>query len=227
MTVCTHPTEEAQMLVRQLVRVCAFAATLSGVARPAEAQITLFRNPGAFGAGDPLLTFLGVRPFENVTRFGDVGFRTLGLPVGTGIEGAFDPTPRREFGPSEGTILNQYRVETEGLEITLPWSTTRFAFEIELPSSAVGDFAFDLFNGSSMVERFTLPGRTGADYLFYGFGSERAFDRVIFRASGDGRFAMDNLRFAAVPEPAAVHLVWLGILLLTGARRLRPRRPGP
>lgn len=195
-------------------RTLAIAALLAALPIPVRAEIVIFRDPGAFAASDTLLTFLGVRPFASVMRFGGVSFQTLGLPGGVGLEGAFDPTPRREFGSPEGTILNQYRLETEGAELTLPWITNRFAFELYVSPNVGGELSFDLFAGSVRVERFTLPSRGTAEYLFYGFGSSVAFDRVVFRGPGDGRFGLANVRFGAVPEPATPSLLGLGVVLI-------------
>jgi hypothetical protein len=199
-----------------------------GLPGPAKADIILLTNPDQFSGNETLLTFEGVQPFENVTSYGGVGFQTLGLPPGTGVEGAFDPTPHREFGPQEGTILNQFRFGTLGVQMTLPSAENRLAFELRTFPNAGGELSIDLFSAGTSVGSFTIANRGTSDYLFYGFQSTTSFDEVILRGPGDGRFGLDNLRFEnapAVPEPASLTLASLGAFGVLGY--LWRRRGGP
>jgi hypothetical protein len=199
---------------RGRILTLSIAILLTGAPISGRAQITILSNPGAFAPSDVRLTFAGVSAFENVTTHGGVGFRTLGFPPGTGIEGASDPTPLREFGSPEGTILNQFRFGTAGVEFTVPWQISRFSFELYVFPNVGGVLQFDLFAGSGNVASFSVPSRGTADYLFYGFSSSVAFDRVVLRGPGDGRFGLDNLMFGPVPEPAPGVMLSVGLLLI-------------
>jgi hypothetical protein len=161
-----------------------------------------------------------------VTSFGGVGFQYVGQPAGSGLSGAIDLSPPREFGPQEGTILNQFQFGTQGVRMTFPSPINRLAFELRTIPNAGGVLSLDLFSSGTLVDSFTIPNRetnTGGlgTYFFYGFQSDTLFDQVVLRGPGDGRFGLDNLRFenagvAAVPEPGTLTLLGLGAFGVLG-----------
>ena len=187
---------------------------------PANAGVLLLTNPNQFSGQETLLIFEGIQPFQVVTSYGGVGFRYAGQP-GIGIEGAFDGSSHREFGPQEGTILNQFKFGTQGIQMTFASEINRAAFELRTNPNAGGELSIDLLDAGALVQSFTIDNRDPiVDYLFYGFESSLPFDQVILRGPGDGRFGLDNLRFelAPVPEPGTLTLLGLGALGLMGYR---------
>jgi hypothetical protein len=215
---------------------------VAGLPGLAGASIVQLANPNQFTSNATLLTFQGVNAFQNVTSFGGVGFQTLGVGPGVGISGAMDPTPPREFGPSERTILNQYLFGTQGIQLTLPAAESRLAFEAWTFPNAGGKLSIQLFAGGNSVGSILLDNRetaqniSAAKYLFYGIQSSDPFDRVILRGPGDGRISLDNLRFENVstsvapptsfapvsnPEPSTMSLFAVGTLALLGLRSWR------
>jgi hypothetical protein len=229
---------------RVLARALAWALALAlglCAAGPARADIIVLTNPNQFSGSETVLTFAGVQPFQNVTSYQGVGFQLVGAPAGTGPSGAFDPSPPRQFGPPEGTII-QTLFEPAGapardLQITFPSSVNRVGFELKTSTTPLGNnISISLLSGGSLVDAFTLPqAGTGQQYLFYGFQSTNPFDQVVLRGPGDNdrRLALDNLRFelapgsvvgAAVPEPSGLLLG--GILGVVGLAYRRFNRRG-
>src|SRR5262249_20950937 len=145
--------------------------------------------------------------------------------------------PPREFGPPEGTILNQFQFGTQGVRMTFPSPVNRLAFELRTIPNAGGALSLDLFSSGTLVDSFTIPNRetnTGGvgAHFFLGFLRDPRFAQVVLRGPGDGRFSLDNLRFenagvAAVPEPGALTLLGLsafGVLGYCRRRRAGARR---
>jgi hypothetical protein len=208
-----------------------FVVLAAALALPstAKAGVLLLTNPNQFSGNETLLTFEGVQPFQNVTSFGGVGFQYVGEPPGTGLQGAFAPADHREFGPQEGTILNQFKFGTHGVQLTFSSEITRAAFELRTFPNVGGELSIDLFEAGAPVQSFTIPNRNTSDYLFYGFESTVPFDAFILQGAGDGRFGLDNLRFelASVPEPGTLTLLGLGALGLMGYRWRQRKRGMP
>jgi hypothetical protein len=62
--------------------------------------------------------------------------------------------------------------------------------------------------------------------LFYGYQSVSGIGKVVFsQTPNNWSPIIDNLTFAAIPEPATVSLLAGGLLLLAGHRRRRARTP--
>jgi hypothetical protein len=194
---------------------------------PAKAGTALLTNPNQFSGNETLLTFEGVQPFQNVTSYGGVGFQYVGQPAGSGLQGAFDPSPHREFGPQEGTILNQFMFNTTGVAMTFSSEINRLAFELRTFPNSGGELSIDLLDHGTLVDSLAIPNRGTAEYLFYGFESTALFDEIILRGPGDGRFGLDNLRFEdapAAPEPGTMALIAVGACGLLGCRWWQRKR---
>lgn len=202
-----------------------------GLVGSAEASFILLTNPGQFSGRESLLTFEGIQPFQNVTTYHGVGFQQVGAPPGTGLEGAFDPSPPREFGPPEGTIIQTLlgalptTRAARDAQITFPGPINRLAFELETVTP--GDILISLFSSGVQVELFAIPARGPGAYFFYGFETTELFDQAVLRGPGDSdrRIVMDNLRFeAGVPAPSTFLLLGSGMAGLAGITWRRSRR---
>jgi len=94
-----------------------------------------------------------------------------------------------------------------------------------------------LANGQSVIERYQLAGPGADGFAFASYSPSAAFGAQLFtevlifgyvcNAAGScsafntdkGQFAIDNITFADVPEPASLALLGLGLAGLTAARR--------
>lgn len=190
----------------------------------------ILTNPNQLSGNEKVVTFQGVNPFEILTPAKTLGVDFRYAVTGGGIQAAFDPGSPREFGPAEGTILNQFMFGTAGIEITFPLAVDRVGFELRPNPNQGGVLTLSLFDGASLVESFTIPNRAPVtSYLFYGFETTQPFDRVVLVGPGDGRFGLDNARFeragvAAIPEPSSLALLGTGVVGLGVWRWRRKRR---
>lgn len=179
----------------------------------------ILTNPNQFSGNEQLVTFQGINPFEIITPDKALGVIFQYAVTGAGVQAASDGLTPREFGPSEAAVLNQFQVGTAGIEITFPLDVDRVGFEFRPNPNLGGVLTISLFEGTTSVESFTIPNRApplpATTYLFYGFETTQPFDRLVLVGPGDGRFALDNLRFeqagvAAIPEPSSLALLGIG-----------------
>ncbi len=189
----------------------------------ARASFILLNNPSEFSATQTLITFdegdfdgTFLHAGSIVTSYRGVEFE--GVPGGPPSAG-FDPSTPREFGPggfAGQTELNEY---FSGLRITLPGQTNQFG--AEFLANTPGDFSFTLFEHGQQVDIVTIAADlTEGGYRFYAFEDSSLFDQVLVSGPGT-HVVMDNLRFAAAPEPTTVALLSLGLAGLGFARRRR------
>ena len=175
----------------------------------AEASIVSIGNPGGFPASASLITFEGLQPFAQPTNWAGVGFK---LQNGQGPDVAWDPSPVREFGPQEKTIIQNIASGFSDLHIYFPGPVSEVGFEMRTwPNENIN---LSLYSSGSLLESLVIPTRTTTSdslspLLFYGFQSSTAFDQVFIAVRGPNNnfFELDNLRFAAVPEPSAAALL--------------------
>jgi hypothetical protein len=185
-----------------------------------EGAITRRNSPSEFAPAATLITFAGLAPTGQPTNVAGVG---LILQNGRGPDVALDPSRVREFGPSEGTIIQNIASGFSDLNIYLPRPVFQCGFELRTwPSESI---TLSFYSSASLLDTLTVPTRTtdtgpSAPLLFYGFESSTTFDHLLIAVRGPSSnfLELDNLRFATVPEPDTLPLVGVGLALYGAVR---------
>jgi hypothetical protein len=100
-----------------------------------------------------------------------------------------------------------YQVQAETLTLTLAVPSTTFGFELQGDASIISDFYVAFMEGANLVGFVNLAvDGIGGALLFAGSTTTSPFTSVIItntslNANG---FAIANLRYTAVPEPASI-----------------------
>ncbi len=203
------------------VWVCLLSLAAFDISNHVEGAIFAI-NPTDFGPNATLITFAGLKPFAEPTNVSGVG---LILQNGQGPDVAFDPGPVREFGPSEGTIIQNIASGFSDLNVYFPGKISDFGFDLRTWPSENINLSF--YSSGSLLQTLVIPTRTTTSdplspQLFYGFQSSTAFDHLLIAARGPNEnfLEMDNLIFAPAPEPGAIALATLGCVSLALRRRL-------
>lgn len=157
----------------------------------------------SFGAGHVLVDFEG--GFGPITSFGGLGLAAGANPVnhwGTYID---------NVSPFTGAPIS----------ITLPFATNRFAVDASFNSdNSFANLTFLL--GPTIVGTALLNGGPFSSspnpFVFGGFESTAAFDRVIIGGPSNGYLRLDNVRYA-IPTPGAAMALSLGGLMIARRRR--------
>lgn len=208
--------EETTML--HSVLKITFASLLLIAVNIAEATIIQLASPDDFAPGASLQTFAGLPVFSQPTQIDGVGFV---LDDGSGPDVAFDPNRPREFGPVEGTIIQN--IVSGFLNFTISFPEPIFQVGFELRTFPGEDINLTFLSSGSVTDGFMIPTRnttTGisAPLFFYGFEATEKFDQIYLDVQGtSGFFEMDNLRFT--PEPGSLFLIAAGLVAIWILRR--------
>jgi len=124
------------------------------------------------------------------------------------------------FANYESHVIS-FNVLSEEPQITIEFLDQGIGgFSFDLTSNPDGnDITVDLFSGASNVGSFLVDDVVGSGTFFGGFSDADSITRI--ELSGGSFFGVDNIRFAAVPEPSSF-LLLIGI----GATICRARRRG-
>jgi hypothetical protein len=195
-------------------------------ARLSSAQVLPVTSPSQFGP-TTLITFAGLAPFAEPTNVDGVGFL---MSNGQGPDAAYNPSPPREYGPAEGTTIQN--IASGGLNMTISFTNPISEIGFELRTYASVNINLTFFSSGNLLQTVSFPTRTlvtspDSEFYFYGVASDTSFSQLLLAvqtesASSLDSFEMDNLEFG-VPEPGGPILFLLGALLavLTRSRRHR------
>ncbi len=165
--------------------------------------ISTLDNPDELAPFANLITFQGQAVFSQPTSVGGVG---LVLSNGKGPDVAFDPSPPREFGPAEGTIIQNIASSFIPLNMNFAGPINQLGFEMRTLAFETITLTFTSSGNTVQTLSFATRDTTSdpnSELYFYGFQSTVPFDHVLLNVSGpqEGFFEIDNLRFdLAVPE---------------------------
>ena len=182
-------------------------------------------SPGDLDPGATVITFAGLPVFSQPTSVGGVGFV---LANGAGPDVAFDPSPPRQFGPSEGTIIQNIVSGFLSMNMNFPSQLHQLGFDLRTFPAVTLNLTFT--SHGTTVESLSLPTQNtssspNSTLYFYGFQSTVPFDHVLLGVSGPSAsfFEMDNVAFSPVPDASTswALLAPAVTLLVLARRRLR------
>ncbi|HEY1717573.1 MAG TPA: hypothetical protein VGH42_04665 [Verrucomicrobiae bacterium] len=217
---------QQKRLLMKTILLFYFVATYISGRVEGQGVITSLNNPNEFNPTATLITFAGLNPVTEPTNV--AGVRLI-LQNGQGPDVAFDPSPIREFGPSEQTIIQNIASGFSDLNIYFPSPTFQLGFEMRTwPSENI---ILTFYSLDSVIDTLTVPTRTTTSdslspLLFYGFQSSTTFDHLLIAVRGPNSdfLEIDNLRFTAVPEPGVMLLAVAGLVLWFLPKHCRHRR---
>ena len=185
--------------------------------------VQVFMNPDFFSGEEMVLTFEEFTDGDWVTDLGGVHFE---LDEPGGVHVAVRPGNTREFGPIGPAAIDNIGPGSPdwfrgSLTLTFSNPINRLGFEIATNLGDGFEVAF-LDSAGSVVpfESVGLPNQ-GLNFNFVGFESSITFEKIIIdiEENYNGAFALDNLRFEAIPEPTTMLLLGTGLIGLAGTRR--------
>lgn len=215
-------------LIHKIWVVGATAMLLAGDATADVISIPITRFPTSAA----LLDFAGLPTGLEVNGLIVSGVRfsyTLGgaplngavqIDGGPGLTNSISPPNIVSLGNDAGTLA----VTLPSLENMFGYG---FALEAAVPTVANAT-SISAFNGTTLLGSVSFPGSPDPGFVggFAGILSTTPFDRVTltFNSTAAVAFAVDNIRFAAVPEPSTYGLL-LGAGAILYLMRLRSRTP--
>lgn len=207
---------------RSLVRLNATGAFLViAIAANLSADPITTITPDQVAPNATVITFAGLAVFSQPTSVGGVGFV---LSNGSGPDVAYDPDRTREFGPAEGTVIQNIESGRIPLNMNFPGQINQLGFDMRTLAGEAVTLTFT--SGGKTVESLSMPTLTTGTVLdaplsFYGFQSTVPFDHVFVDINGpnSGFMEIDNVAFANVPDATkTLPLLGIGVALLLFAR---------
>jgi len=114
-----------------------------------------------------------------------------------------------------------------GIQLPAPVFLLGYGYAIFSNGTLPAATAISVFSGATPLGSLTYGGVSDPFFTggFAGIQSTIAFDRVqvTFNSGETQGFALDNLQFAAVPEPSTVWLLIIGVALLGPSLIIAPR----
>lgn len=183
-------------------------------ALPAKADFTPIAQPTvAYTSSTTLVDISGIP--DNTSGITSVTQGAQTLSFDQGLTKASVPSGGwATWGSPPNTETNTpsvlFQTPSNTLQILLSVPSTTFGFELQGNQFTVNEFAVQFYEGANLIGNIPIfvDGNGGAR-LFAGSTTDSPFTSVVIN-NVDGRsggFAIANLRFTAVPEPASVAMV--------------------
>ncbi len=193
-------------------------ALLVGIAASASAQITPYATRTLYNAAttnNTVLPFTGQQQaLAPSISIGGVTFSGVGSIAGSPVQVEIIDGTNVGLPGNDILTTNNAAFLQDSIRIALPLGTTGFATDFKAATnSAIAPpetFQFTLFSGVTNLGSFLAPSVTGNALSFVGFTSAStpitAVQIQATGAIGSPTAVLDNVTFAAVPEPATTTL---------------------
>ncbi len=195
------------------------------IAALAASLVTAAAAAAPVAVGSAAFTSSTLVDFNAVANETAVGsqYGASGVAFSGALIGMTNPGDTNMFPGSGGVIASNWSYaggHYVGLSFTATFSSlvSQVGFLLEDSPSQVE--TVELFNGSTSLGSLTLTGTSGYNATFRGIAESGGFDRMVFTESGSGNgfFAIDDLRFtpasSPIPEPANLVLLLAGLAAL-------------
>ena len=204
-------------------RLLLISLTLCGAAYSA----VVAAGPGAFPAGATLLDFTGLATGTEVNGLVVNGVRFSYTVGGSPLNGAV----QIDGGPGATNNIAPQNIVSVGnstgiLGLLLPAPVTLFGYGYAILETATVANAttISIFSGTTNVGTLSYTGALDPTFTggFAGIQSTIPFNRVelTFNSSAPA-FAVDNVRFSSVPEPATILMTVAALALVLRRRQYR------